>query len=63
MNKIKSLLFAIAMAFMPAMAFAAAGDLPTTVDLSAVSTYGAVIVASLVGLIVIRKAIKLTNRS
>lgn len=36
---------------------------PTSVDLSEVGTYAGVIVAALVGLIVVRKAIKLTNRS
>lgn len=37
--------------------------LPTSVDLSDLFPYAAAIVAALVGLIVIRKAIKLTNRS
>lgn len=36
---------------------------PTTVDISEVGTYAGAIVAALVGLIVVRKAIKLTNRS
>ncbi len=38
-------------------------DLPTTVNLSEVLTYGGVIVSALVGMMVLRKAIKLTNRS
>ena len=38
-------------------------DLPTSVDLSGLFPYAAAIVTALVGLIVIRKAIKLTNRS
>ena len=37
--------------------------LPSSVDLSDLFPYAAAIVAALVGLIVIRKAIKLTNRS
>lgn len=37
--------------------------LPTSVDLSDLFPYAAAIVTALVGLIVIRKAIKLTNRS
>lgn len=37
--------------------------LPTSVDLSALFPYAAAIVTALVGLIVVRKAIKLTNRS
>lgn len=54
-----------ALAACPAMAESGAGTivLPTTVDLSPILTYGGVIVASLVGMIVLRKAIKLTNRS
>lgn len=37
--------------------------LPATVDLSALFTYAGVIISALVGMIVVRKAIKLTNRS
>ena len=36
---------------------------PTSVDISEVGTYAGIIVAALVGMIVVRKAIKLTNRS
>lgn len=45
-------------------AFAEGGvTLPTTVDLSGVFAYAGAIIAALVGMIVVRKAIKLTNRS
>lgn len=37
--------------------------LPATVDLSAVYTFAGVVIAALVGLIVVRKSIKLVNRS
>lgn len=36
---------------------------PTSVDISEVGAYAGIIVAALVGMIVVRKAIKLTNRS
>lgn len=38
-------------------------QLPTSIDLSQLFTYAGAIITALVGLIVVRKAIKLTNRS
>lgn len=50
--------------FMPVAAMAEPSlTLPSTVDLSALFPYASAIVAALVTLIVIRKAIKLSNRS
>lgn len=41
----------------------AEGTLPTTVSLTEVLTYGGVVITALIGMMVLRKAIKLTNRS
>lgn len=71
MNKIKGIwarLTAIALGlfFSASAAMADAANtvtLPATVDLSAVYTFAGVVIAALVGLIVVRKSIKLVNRS
>jgi len=65
-KKISAFLTALAVVVMsPIMAHAEppALTLPSSVDLSDLFPYAAAIVTALVGLIVIRKAIKLTNRS
>lgn len=65
-KKFNAFVVALLMAIlMPALVFAepAGLTLPSTVDLSDLYPYAAAIVTALVGLIVIRKAIKLTNRS
>jgi len=65
-KKISAFLTALAVVAMsPIMAHAEppALTLPSSVDLSDLFPYAAAIVTALVGLIVIRKAIKLTNRS
>lgn len=61
----QSLVVAIMALMLPVVAMAEPSGLtlPTTVDLSGLFPYAAAIVAALVGLIVIRKAIKLTNRT
>lgn len=41
----------------------AESTLPSTVNLTDVLTYGGVVIAALVGMMVLRKGIKLTNRS
>lgn len=66
MQKLKKIYMVLMIAVLtPFMLYAepAGLTLPTTVDLSDLFPYAAAIVAALVGLIVIRKAIKLTNRS
>lgn len=66
MNSLKKFFLALSIVAMaPVAAFAepAGLTLPSSVDLSDLFPYAAGIVAALVGLIVIRKAIKLTNRS
>jgi len=65
-KRINAFLAALAVvAFSPILAHAEppALTLPSSVDLSDLFPYAAAIVTALVGLIVIRKAIKLTNRS
>lgn len=66
MNKFYRFLLALGVvvtAPMAAFAEPAGLTLPSSVDLSDLFPYAAAIVAALVGLIVVRKAIKLTNRS
>lgn len=65
MKAIEKFLLAVAVVCTPMAAFATTPELelPTSVDLSALFPYAMGIVTALVGLIVIRKAIKLTNRS
>jgi hypothetical protein len=62
-SKIRAIGYSIAGLGFAVPCFAEGLTLPTSVDLSAVLTYGGVIVGALVGMIVLRKAIKLTNRS
>lgn len=61
----QSIMVALLMAFvMPMAAMAESGlTLPSTVDISDLFPYASAIIAALVTLIVIRKAIKLSNRS
>lgn len=48
--------------FLPAVAFASV-TMPATVDLTPILTFGGIVVGALVGLLVLRKAIKTVNRS
>lgn len=61
----QSIMVAMLLALMPvaAMATPSGLTLPSTVDISDLFPYASAIIAALVTLIVIRKAIKLSNRS
>lgn len=61
----QSIMVAMLLALMPVAAMAAPSGLtlPSTVDISDLFPYASAIIAALVTLIVIRKAIKLSNRS
>lgn len=63
LKRMKQAGYGIGAVLMATSAFAEGFTPPATVDLSQVLTYGSTIVAALVGMIVLRKAIKLTNRS
>ena len=60
----QSIMVAMLLALMPVAAMAESSlTLPSTVDISDLFPYASAIIAALVTLIVIRKAIKLSNRS
>ena len=60
----QSIMVAMLLALMPVAAMAESSlNLPQTVDISDLFPYASAIIAALVTLIVIRKAIKLSNRS